>query len=143
MKFMLILLLVWPTLVRADDFGRLFTSPAERRQLDAIRAGRTGISNPEEMLNSGEAQPEIDGTQPLNIKFSGYIRRPDGEYVIWINGKSALSRQDIPVNRANFSATRDQVTLSTDRSTARMKPGQVWSLEQNVVYEGYNSQPAP
>jgi hypothetical protein len=35
------------------------------------------------------------------------------------------------------------VSLSTTQYKAVIKPGQVWSLKDNAIYEGYNLVPGP
>lgn len=126
-----------------DNFGRLFTSEAERRQLDALRASLQNRSPLDEVSPSEIIEVEPVTLQPLNVKFSGYIHRADGKYMIWINGKSSLSGSTMPIESAHFKTEPDEITLSTNRYKAIIKPGQVWSLEDNVIDEGYNSSTNP
>ncbi len=126
-----------------DDFGRLFTSEAERRQLDAVRKNQNNRNLVEELPATDTNQPEASNIPPMNIKFSGYMRRSDGAYAYWVNGQSNLSGAKLPIQSAHFSKKNDSVSLSTTQYKAVIKPGQVWSLKDNAIYEGYNLVPGP
>jgi len=131
-----ITILVLPLKVYSQEFGRLFTSTAERRSLDALRANevpQVATPRPTEVI---EEAPVTD-TLPVELNFSGFIRRADGTYAIWVNGKSALSKTNSPIDQAQFQEELPYATLQVDRKQASMKPGQIWSLGNNTIREGY------
>ena len=71
---------------QADELGRLFFTPAERKQLELQHALKPGNNN---------------GDQSV-ITVNGVIKRSDGSRIVWINGKAqqltAGNRSDkIPV----------------------------------------------
>jgi len=128
--------------VSAEEFGRLFTSPQERRQLDTLRQNQ-----PDAALEPGLIleQPNKNASDelPTQIKFSGYVKRSDGQYMVWVNGISALSGSNLPVDRVRFSKDSNKAILETNAYRASMEPGQVWSLDDNSVAEGYLSNRKP
>ena len=137
----MILILSTPP-VNAEEFGRLFTSPQERRSLDNLRQNQ-----PDETLDSA---PRIQQPVPQNsdllttqLRFSGYVKRSDGQYVVWVNGVSVLSGANLPVDRVHFSKDSDKAIFETNLYRAKMAPGQVWSLEDNTIVEGYLSDRKP
>lgn len=134
MKRIFLLALLFATShVQAENFGRLFTSPEERRLLDGIRLNQS----PEEALTPVSRAPVPTITNaPSELRFSGYIQRQDGSYAIWVNGQSELSKQDSPIEQAKFLKS-PEATLTTQGLQATMRPGQIWSLESNTVREGY------
>lgn len=142
----LILILIFvvpPTTVYGDEFGRLFTSEAERRQLDALRANEKNRPSTDVFALPELVEARLNQAPPMDIKFSGYLQRANGDYMIWINGESALSGSTMPIESAHFETNSDNVTLSTKRYKATLKPGQVWSLKDNSIYEGYDVIPTP
>lgn len=129
-------------LANAEDFGRLFTSPQERRSLDNLRQNQ-----PDETVDFAPRaqqpmQPSTD-VPPTEVRFSGYVKRSDGQYVVWVNGISALSRANLPIDRVRFSKDSNTAILETNLNRANMAPGQVWSLEDNTIVEGYLSDRKP
>lgn len=119
----------------AENFGRLFTSPEERRALDGLKLNQqiNGSALPAEPI---VLPTPVVTNAPSEVRFSGFIRRSDGTYAIWINGLSELSGANLPIESARFSKNND-ATLVTTGQQAAMKPGQIWSLESNTIREGY------
>ncbi|MFT4819775.1 MAG: hypothetical protein ACI9PN_000630 [Candidatus Azotimanducaceae bacterium] len=128
--------------VSAEEFGRLFTSPQERLLLDNKR--RKQPDTPiDSVLKIEQATQNSTDVLPTQLRFSGYVKRSDGLYVVWVNGISALSGPNLPVERVRFSEDSNKAILETNLYRARMAPGQVWSLEDNTVAEGYLSNRKP
>tara|TARA_R110002072_G_scaffold1780_13_gene14999 strand:+ start:85389 stop:85880 length:492 start_codon:yes stop_codon:yes gene_type:complete len=126
-----------------ENFGRLFTSPQERRALDELR--RTAPRAREEGMPFAPEQLVLttDPDVATQLKFSGYVKRSDGQYVLWVNGVSTLSNSSVPVDHAYFQRNSSSVLLQTGGYRATMQPGQVWSLDDNTVVEGYLSTRKP
>jgi hypothetical protein len=66
----------------AEPLGRLFFSPEQRAQLDALRTKKVVAAQVKD-----EPAPEF-------ITYNGIIRRDDGKTTVWVNNKS-LSEKDI------------------------------------------------
>lgn len=76
-------------IAQADEFGRLFFTPAERDQLDQQLAR--------------QAVNEDGSSAQAYITVNGIIKRSDGSRIVWINGKSQLlapggNPNRVPVN---------------------------------------------
>lgn len=118
------------------NFGRLFTSPQERRALDNLRRNIQPIG-PEPGLLAPVAIDPVQLEVPTEVRFSGFIKRADGRYAVWINGQSNLSRATPPIEQASFNDESPYATLRSNQQQAIIKPGQIWSLDTNTVREGY------
>lgn len=111
----------------ADPFGRLFTTPEQRRALDARR------------------DPGADAAVPAGrtpVVLNGVVRRSRGPDVVWVNG----SRAEDPVGPIRLRAGPDRsngVTLedTADGATARLKPGQYWEPATGLVANCYGCGP--
>lgn len=128
--------------IAAEEFGRLFTNPLQRRALDDLRRRGPKVESLEPVTPEERTEPLSQGS-PTQLQFSGYIKRADGQYVLWVNGISGLSGQRVPIDEAHFSSNGTGVTLQTDGYRALMQPGQVWLLQDNTVVEGYLSSRKP
>jgi hypothetical protein len=127
-----------PCIGFAENLGRLFTSPEERRALEGLKLNRELVPTPEPTTIQTAAP--IDVNVPPEIRFSGYLQRPDGRYSVWVNGRSALSKQNSPIEQVRFRNI-PEATFRTQGLEVTIKPGQVWSLETNTVREGYSIDP--
>jgi hypothetical protein len=122
-----------PAMAMAEDedvrFGRLFTEPKTRENLDESRKQNTS----EELPVAEEMEEDVAVT---TLKMNGVIMRRDGSAEVWINGvRSDSSRQTIRRSGGN----RFQVALPGGGEVT-LKPGQVYSLESRSVIEGYEAE---
>lgn len=122
-----------PVAAEPYPFDRVFTTPAERVYLDAVKAG----SDPPAQQTAAEPQRRADNS----VAVSGVMIRGDGQTMVWIDGKSTLSAtpyyQDIATRALTSSPGLIAVQLQQKRKT--LKPGQVWLLNDNRVVEAYNA----
>lgn len=119
--------------LHAETLGRLFTSPDERKQLDELRTNQDSSETFVPVVPT--SNPTVTTTAD-ELRFSGFIKRADGSYAIWVNGQSNLSNQDSQIEQAQFLMS-PEATLTAKGQEATMKPGQIWSLESNTIREGY------
>ncbi|HEX8610512.1 MAG TPA: hypothetical protein VF800_04425 [Telluria sp.] len=100
------------------QIGRLFTTPAERQQLDIAR-GLVAPPPPPPVL---EAPP---APQPLTV--NGFVRRSSGKSTVWVNNEA----QDGARNRFSGQAQAPRVTLTLPSGQKiTVKPGQ--SVDANT-----------
>lgn len=82
------LLVATPCAAPGATLGRLFSSPAERAQLDAVRqAGAAG--NPADRPPAAMEQPApqaIPEPPPEPVLFNGRVQRSGGKGTAWLNG---------------------------------------------------------
>jgi len=120
-------------------FGPIFTGQKERIQLDRFRieSARNGelVQLPSSLVSDAAGQ---DG-QTERVQFSGYISRPNGTQVIWVDGVTNIgtAAKDIRVSQGVLSVEQGLVEFETARGSAALKPGQVWLLDESRVVENY------
>lgn len=120
---------------QSTPLGRLFFSPEQRVELDALRAKKVAASQTKE-----EPLPEV-------VRYSGIVRRTDGKTTVWVNSK-VLSDQELREQQTLAGRVeRDgRVTLRTQATGAvsaavRLKVGQHAELTSGRVDENYNAPP--
>ncbi len=120
-----------------DEFGRLFTTAAERARLDSLRnqakLNQASIAQP--VLGSGTASSEevLDSV----LRFSGIVVRPDGSQWAWINNQLA------PVTElVKESSGELKIPFRRQRQLQLLKPGQVWADDAAKPSEAYELKPS-
>jgi hypothetical protein len=131
-----------PRQAAADDFGRLFSSSAERKKLDILRQNQKLIvATPQKntpLESATEALPE-----PITLQ--GYVKRSDGSTTLWINNKTVQensTQNEVEIGRLNKqkSSTKNgadslNVRIPATGKNVRLKPGQVYEPETNRIVE--------
>jgi hypothetical protein len=104
----------------AQELGRLFFTPEQRRALDARRSARV----PDRPAAAVVASP--------TLRLDGYVKRSGGKSTVWINGEPADDTVRLP------SASESTVTLGIGDTGARvrMKPGQSLDRGNGEVRDG-------
>ncbi|NHZ94833.1 hypothetical protein [Massilia sp. CCM 8734] len=105
------------------QIGRLFTTPAERQQLDIAR----GLVAPPPPPPVAAAPP---APQPMTV--NGFVRCSGGKSTVWVNNEA----QDGARNRLSgpAQAPRVTVTLPSGRKVS-VKPGQSVDANAGTVSE--------
>lgn len=133
---------------RADDtFGRFFTTPAERENLDQLRNSKARqqpeIKLPEEDL-ARERKP-VERSVPLNrIVLKGLVYRKDGRSTAWVNDGNSYEG-NMGSQYTNVDRIRpDRVTLDVTGSGSEIKlrPGQAYLPATNAVQDVITDQNA-
>jgi hypothetical protein len=117
----------------ADELGRLFTTPAQRAQLDAQRRHMPAL--PEKMPE--QAMGDAMDTPAAPISVQGYVRRSDGKPgTVWVN------QQAMQENKAAGTVIveegknrRVEIRLPGSGQSVRLKAGQVYKPESNRIEE--------
>lgn len=84
----------------AADFGRLFTTPAERERLDRLRRG--------EAVAAPEATGPAEAAREPAI--TGFVKRSDGRHTIFIDGRP-VATSDRRAGELHPREVRDDTTL--------------------------------
>lgn len=139
----IVLIGISPAQLRAEqDFGRLFSSPAERKKLDMLRQSRQLIiENPQQNVPSASMAPEL----PDPVTMQGYVKRSDGTTTLWINNKTVQenSTQD-QVEIGRLSQSKHTLKDGSQSLTVRipatgknihLKAGQVYEPENDRIVE--------
>jgi hypothetical protein len=67
----------------SQEIGRLFHSVEQRNALDALRKAKPQQQKPSAAQASSSSQP---------VHLDGYVVRPDGKSMVWINGQISVRR---------------------------------------------------
>lgn len=123
-----------------DDFGRLFSRPAERNNLDVLRQNQKLKVIAAEPVKPGvEAEaPPVELPDPITLQ--GYVKRSDGNSTVWINNKPM--QEDSTVNNVNIGRLHGNakqesldVKIPANGKRVRLKPGQIYEPETNQIKE--------
>ena len=104
----------------AQELGRLFFTPEQRRALDARRKARV----PDRPTAPTAASP--------TMRLDGYVKRSGGRSTVWVNGETA----DDSRPPAGGSDARVGVTVGESRSRVELKPGEVLDRGNGEVHDG-------
>lgn len=124
--------------VSAQNLGRLFFTPAERADMDRMRA----------KYKPGEKIPEItkeemiveESEAPKQLVVNGFVKRSSGNNTTWINQEPRLvsnNSQNIIVQQKMAQAPKVSVSLPTGKRL-KLKAGQSVDLETGKVREVYD-----
>jgi len=142
---LLLVFLTAPTAVQTapdDDFGRLFSSPAERKRLDILRQNQKLIvTSPQKNVLT---EPPLDEL-PEPITLQGYVKRSDGATTLWVNNKPVqensaqdhveigrLTKQRNPAKNGSDSLN---VRIPATGKNVRLKAGQQYAPETGQIVE--------
>ncbi len=125
-----------------DDFGRLFSSSAERKKLDILRQNQKLIVvSPQQSTRLETVADEL----PEPIMLQGYVKRSDGSTTLWINNKAVQensTQDDVEIgqlskqkNSAKNGSDSLNVRIPVTGKNVRLKPGQVYEPETNRIVE--------
>ena len=141
---MVFVALLWAMLVHAQesDFDRLFSTSAERQQLDYLRHAKKTPLRAEPVV---ESQPRI-GMQTLpepveenTVALQGYVKRLDGKTsTVWVNGKPIQensSTTEVSVGKLQPQSNRVGLRIKNSGRVLHLKPGQTFEPESGRIAE--------
>lgn len=122
----------------ADDFSRLFTTPAERASLDNIRrTSRVELLVPEKIED--EQPQEAAPVLPPPVSVQGYVKRNDGKQgTVWVNNtpvQENASTEDVQVGKLQQYGNQVPIKLKGTGKSVRLKAGQVYEPEADNILE--------
>ncbi|MES3021142.1 MAG: hypothetical protein V4857_06105 [Pseudomonadota bacterium] len=104
--------------------GRLFTTPSERGELDALRAGDGAPPAPPAPAPAALAPP------PPPLMLNGILQRSKGKSTVWINNVEQKDDR----NGVSAPGTKPALTLELGTSKrVRLKPGQRYDPAQESL----------
>ena len=136
--------------VAAQSIGRLFSTPAERAELERQRLRMVRpelvpqISEPESII---ELPIILEPEMPDVIyRLGGTMQRSDGMYTVWINGVP-IEQENLPDNMEllqPFEQGRLRISHLENGANYEIKPGQVLNLTTGELFESYDfEEPIP
>jgi hypothetical protein len=124
----------------AEEFGRFFTTSAQRTQLDALR--RTG---PEVAVEIADVDLDADQTaaapaDPQDaVTLKGVVRRSDGANTAWINESNTnegnLAAQDIRVPKSRIGDNQVDLNIGDRPAPITLKVGETYDPVSNRVLD--------
>ncbi len=124
-----------------DGFGRLFSRPNERNNLDVLRQNQKLKVVAPDPVEAGVEAPPIELPAPITLQ--GYVKRSDGnKSTLWINNQPVQEDStvdDVKIGRLNKRGTSSQegldVKIPGNGRNVRLKAGQVYEPETNQIRE--------
>ncbi len=121
-----------------EPVGRLFSTPAQRSQLDALRAAkRNQPAVPVETV----VQPTVIKRKPIvlpdTVNVQGYVKRTDGKKgTVWVNGKAIQERsgnKDVQVGQLSKHGNRVPIRIPANGKRLRLKAGEIYDPQSNKI----------
>ena len=148
MKFFILLFIFFSQLffcqlaLAAEPIGRLFTSPAERNNLDYLRQTKKKLITPtivDAQIDAPEAAPIL---LPEAVNLQGYVKRNDGKQgTVWVNDQALQENsgnKEVQVGKLSENSNRVPIKLSANGRRLNLKAGQVYDPENNRIREARN-----
>ena len=111
--------------------ARLFSSPAQRVELDRLRHEYDDGKDAEPAVDRTEGEFRLESTRrssALAVTFNGVILRSDGHRVAWVDGvetaEGATTPAGVRIDADHTPGGRLRIRLSHARSSAVLAPGQ-------------------
>lgn len=122
------------TQAASDDFGRLFTTPEERRKLQTLRYAKPEpeiieveipVNLVEEVVAESVEQPDIEG-----ITLNGIVYRKGSKSTVWLNGNNSyegsLASEYLRINEGDIDSEKVSVTVPEVGLEVDLKVGQTY-----------------
>ena len=148
MKFFILLFIFFSQLVfeplalAAEPIGRLFTSPAERSNLDYLRQTKKKLITPTIVDAQIDAPEAALILLPEVVNLQGYVKRNDGKQgTVWVNDQALQENsgnKEVQVGKLSENSNRVPIKLSANGKRLNLKAGQVYDPENNRVREARN-----
>ena len=129
----------------AEPIGRLFTSPAERSNLDYLRQTKKKLITPittDAPAETVEAPAAAPILLPEAVNLQGYVKRNDGKQgTVWVNNQALQENsgnKEVQVGKLSEGSNRVPIKLSANGRRLNLKAGQVYDPETNKVREARN-----
>jgi hypothetical protein len=126
-----------------DDFGRLFSRPTERKNLDYLRKNQPLKIIKQDAVEMNPTVEPAPIVLPDPIKLQGYVKRSDGQKsTLWINDQAVQEDSvvdDVSIGkltgRGKNSGEGLDVKIPANGKQLRLKAGQVYEPETNQIKE--------
>ena len=129
--------------VEAQSILRLFSTPAERAELERQRQRMFRPGLVETIAEPLAEIPDIVQFEPppedVIYRLGGTMLRTDGVYTVWLNDE-AVNQEDLPDNiqlLQPFEQGRLLITNPDNGLRYEVKPGQVINLTSGAIFESY------
>lgn len=124
--------------------GRLFSTPAERAQLDHLRQISKQPTPEQELEQEQTAEPgdwslPVEPAMPVSVSVQGYVKRSDGKKgTVWVNEQPLQENSetgDLRVGKLPRSGNQVEIDLPANGKRLKLKAGQIYLPETDSVTE--------
>jgi hypothetical protein len=116
-----------------DGFGRLFTTPEERRNLQELRFSEPEVEEVIEISLEEIDQVVEEKAEPRNIEgitLNGLVYRKGSKSTVWLNGSNSyegsLSSEYFRINTSDINSKKISVTVPEVNLEFDLKVGQTY-----------------
>jgi hypothetical protein len=129
------------------QFGRLFTKPSERTNLNVLRQSQQlKVVTPQDKPDPEDGAEAESAALPNPVTLQGYVKRSDGASTLWINKQAVQedsSVDDVKIGRLNqqgfskkgASVEGVDVKIPANGKKIHLKAGQMYEPETNQIIE--------
>jgi len=116
----------------SDGFGRLFTTPEERRNLQVLRYSEPEIEEVIEIIVEVDevAEEETEPRELEGITLNGIVYRKGGKSTAWLNGSNSyegsLTSEYFRINTGDINSMKVSVTVPEADLEFDLKVGQTY-----------------
>ena len=115
----------------SDGFGRLFTTPGERKMLQVLRYSKPQVEIEEPVeLTVEEPVKEVERPDIEGITLNGIVYRKGSKSTVWINGSNSyegsLSYEYFRINANDINSEKVSVTVPEVDLKFDLKVGQTY-----------------
>ena len=120
--------------VLADDLGRLFFTPDERRELDRLRSQKNQPKPGQEIVVDiePEAEPEPETVVPDigGITVNGLVYRKGGKSTAWVNNANSyegdLTNRYIRIDANNIKPEDVEIIIPSREKKLKLRVGEIY-----------------
>lgn len=123
-----------------ENFGRLFTTAKQRKEIDEFRNSGTGMEvtvNDEDLLIDEEDKEEEVSVDALTVR--GLVRRTGKKNTAWINDSNTyqgdLGLQYMKIDEQGISEGGININLPGEEEKIRLKVGQTYEPQIKQIKE--------
>ena len=127
----------------SDDFGRLFTTPEERRKLQALRYAEPEpevieeIEIPVELID--EVAEDIEEPDIEGITLNGLVYRKGSKSTVWINGTNSYegspASEYFRINAGDINSEKVSVTVPEVNLEFDLNVGQTYEPNDGTLLD--------
>jgi hypothetical protein len=129
------------------QFGRLFTKPSERTNLNVLRQSQQlKVVTPQDKPDPEDGAEAESVALPNPVTLQGYVKRSDGASTLWINKQAVQedsSVDDVKIGRLNQQGFSKKgtgvegvdVKIPANGKKIHLKAGQMYEPETNQIIE--------
>jgi len=131
--------------VAEAEFGRLYTTPAQRLKLDELRNKQPTEGVVIDLVQEDIQDTTVQEATPVltdGITLNGLVYRSDGKNTAWINRNStntgSIETQFTTVRERDVRSNQVQITLPDNRTNIQLKVGQQYDVQSQQFYDVVN-----